>query len=54
MKPLHDMILNYQKKTRGQALVWTEKSLLAFDRFIEEVAKNHKMFLPREDCPIFL
>jgi transposase InsO family protein len=54
MKPLHDMILNYQKKTRGRALVWTEEGITAFDRIIEEVAKNHKMFFPRDDCPIFL
>jgi hypothetical protein len=52
MKPLHDMTLNYQKQTRGRALVWTEESLLASDRIIEEVAKNHKMLSPREDCPI--
>jgi hypothetical protein len=54
MKPLHDMILNYQKKTRGRALVWTEEGITAFDRIIEEIAKNHKMFFPRDDCPIFL
>jgi hypothetical protein len=51
MKPLHDMILNYQKKTRGRALVWTEEGIIAFDRIIEEIAKNHKMFFPTEDCP---
>jgi hypothetical protein len=54
MKPLHDMILNYQKKTRDRALIWTEEGLIAFDRIIKEIAKNHKMFFPREDCPIFL
>jgi hypothetical protein len=23
MKPLHDMIKNYQKKTRGKAVLWS-------------------------------
>jgi transposase InsO family protein len=54
MKPLHDMIQNYQKKTRGRTLVWSEGGLIAFDRIIAEISKNHQMFFPREDCPIFL
>ena len=54
MKPMHDMILNYQKKTRGRALVWTIESSKAFDNIIAEIVKGHKMFFPREDCPVFL
>jgi transposase InsO family protein len=54
MKPLHDMIQNYQKKTRGRLLVWNDEGALAFDKIIAEISKNHQMFFPREDCPIFL
>jgi transposase InsO family protein len=54
MKPLHDMIQNYQKKTKGRTLVWSEEGSIAFGRIIEEIEKNHRMFFPREDCPIFL
>jgi len=54
MKPLHDMILNYQKKTRGRVLVWTEDGSKAFETIIIEIVKGHTMFFPREDCPIFL
>jgi transposase InsO family protein len=54
MKPLHDMIHNYQKKTKGRLLVWNDAGALAFDKIIAEISKNHQMFFPREDCPIFL
>jgi transposase InsO family protein len=54
MKPLHEMIQNYQKKTRGRSLIWTPEGLLSFDKIISEIVKNNKMFFPREDCPIFL
>ena len=54
MKPLHNMIQNYQKKTKGRTLVWSEEGSIAFGRIIEEIEKNHRMFFPREDCPIFL
>jgi hypothetical protein len=30
MKPLHNMINNYQKKTRGKALAWSEEGSKAF------------------------
>jgi hypothetical protein len=40
------MILNYQKKTRS-ILVWTEEGLIAFDRIIEEIAKNQDVFSKR-------
>jgi hypothetical protein len=53
MKPLHDMIPTTKRKP-GSSPAWTEEGLTAFDRIIEEVAKNHKMFFPRDDCPIFL
>ena len=54
MKPLHDMIQNYEKKTKGRSLVWTEEGSEAFYKIITEIEKNHTMFFPREDCPIFL
>ena len=54
MKPLHDMIQNYEKKTRSRNLVWTEESSQAFDQIIKEIEKNNTMFFPRDDCPIFL
>ena len=54
MKPLHDMIQNYEKRTRGRALVWTEEGTEAFHRIIKEIEKNHTMYFPKDDCPIFL
>jgi hypothetical protein len=54
MKPLHDMIHNYQKKSKERLLVWTDEGALAFNRIIAEISKNHKIFFPREDCPIIL
>jgi hypothetical protein len=45
MKPSwHDPQL--PKENQGRAPAWTEEGL-TFDRIIEEVAKNHKMFFPR-------
>ena len=54
MRELHNMILGYEKKTRGKTLVWTEEGTLAFLQIIKEIEKNHTMFFPRDDCPIFL
>ena len=54
MKPLHDMISNYQKKTRAKLLVWTVEGTKAFNDIIAEISKGHTMYFPREDCPIFL
>jgi transposase InsO family protein len=54
MKPLHDMIQNYEKRTRGKALVWTQEGEDSFYEIIKEIEKNHTMFFPRDDCPIFL
>ena len=54
MKPLHDMILGYEKKTRSKSVVWTEEGSAAFYRIIAEIEKNNTMFFPRDDCPIIL
>jgi hypothetical protein len=54
MKPLHDMIQNYQKKTKGRTLVWTNEGIASFYKIIAEIEKGHTMFFPREDCPVFL
>ncbi len=54
MKPLHEMIKNYQKKTRGKAVVWSTEGSSAFLRIITEIEKVHTMYFPRADCPIFL
>ncbi len=54
MKPLHEMIKNYQKKTRGKAVVWSTEGSSAFLRIITEIEKGHTMYFPRDDCPIFL
>ena len=54
MKPLHDMIKNYQKKTRGKAVEWSPEGALAFLQIVEEIEKGHTMYFPRDDCPIFL
>jgi hypothetical protein len=40
MKPLHDMIKNYQKKTRGKAVVWSTEGSSAFLRIIAEIQKG--------------
>jgi hypothetical protein len=49
--PWHDPQL--PKENQGRARMdW--RRLNFFDRIIEEIAKNHKMFFPRDDCPIFL
>jgi hypothetical protein len=47
-------IIGYEKKTRAKTLVWTEEGTAAFYQIIKEIEKNHTMFFPREDCPIFL
>jgi hypothetical protein len=54
MRALHDMINGYEKKTRAKILVWTEEGTVAFYQIIKEIEKNHTMFFPRADCPIFL
>jgi hypothetical protein len=54
MRALHDMINDYEKRTRAKALVWTEEGSRAFYQIIKEIEKNHTMFFPRGDCPIFL
>ena len=54
MKPLHDMISNYQKKIRARLLVWTEEGIKGFNDIIAEISKGHTIYFPREDCPIFL
>jgi hypothetical protein len=54
MKALHDMIQNYQLKTRGRSLVWAEEGLKGSNKIIAEISKNHQTFFPRQDCPIFL
>jgi transposase InsO family protein len=54
LKPLHDMIQNYQKKTRGRILLWSKEGEESFHKIIKEIEKGHTMFFPREDCPIFL
>ena len=54
MKPLHDMIQNYQKKTKGRTLVWTDEGIASFYKIIAEIEKGHTMFFPRDDCPVFL
>jgi transposase InsO family protein len=54
MKPLHDMIKNYQKKTRGKAVIWSTEGSSAFLQIIAEIEKGHTMYFPRDDCPIFL
>jgi hypothetical protein len=55
MRAIHDMIICYEKKTRAKTLVWTEEGIAAaFYQIIKEIEKNHTMFSPREDCPIFL
>jgi hypothetical protein len=43
MKTAHDMILNYQKKTRVEPH-GLKKALQAFDRIIEEEVKNQDVF----------
>ena len=54
MKPLHDMIKNYQKKTRAKAVEWSAEGAIAFLQIVAEIEKGHTMFFPRDDCPIFL
>jgi hypothetical protein len=54
MKYLHDMIKGYEKRTRAKALVWAEEGEIAFYQIIKEIEKNHTMFFPRADYPIFL
>ena len=54
MKPLHDMIQNYEKRTRSKTLVWNPESTEAFYKIIKEIEKNNIMYFPRDDCPIFL
>jgi transposase InsO family protein len=54
MKPLHDMIQNYQKKTKGRTLEWSKEGEEAFHKIIKEIEKGHTMFFPRTDCPIIL
>jgi hypothetical protein len=54
MRALHDIINGYEKKTRAKTLVWTEEGIIAFYQIIKEIEKNHTMFYPRVDCPIFL
>jgi hypothetical protein len=54
MKALHDMIGNYQKKTRGKALIWSEEGKKSFYQIIAEIEKGNTMYLNREECPIFL
>ena len=54
MKPLHDMILHYEKKTRSKQVIWTEDGSAAFYKIIAEIEKNNTMFFPRDDCPIIL
>jgi hypothetical protein len=53
MKPLHDMIKNYQKKTRGKAVLWSTEGSSAFLRIIAEIEKGHTMYFPRDDCLYF-
>jgi hypothetical protein len=54
MKALHEMITGYEKRTRANALVWTKEGSKAFYQIIKEIEKNHTIFFPRMDCPIFL
>jgi hypothetical protein len=54
MKPLHDMIQNYQKKTKERSLILSEEGEAAFHDIIREIEKQHTMFLPRDDCSIIL
>jgi transposase InsO family protein len=54
MKPLHDMIQNYQKKTKGKSLIWSVEGEESFHKIIKEIEKGHTMFFPRVDCPIIL
>ena len=54
MKPLHNMIQNYQKKTKGRTLIWSKEGEEAFHQIIKEIEKGHTMFFPREDCSIIL
>ena len=54
LKPLHDMISNYQKKTRAKLLLWTVEGTKVFNDIIAEISKGHTMYFPREDCPIFV
>ena len=54
MKPLHDMIQNYKKRTRSKTLVWNPESTEAFYKIVKEIEKNNIMYFPRDDCPIFL
>jgi hypothetical protein len=54
MKALHEIIRNYQKKTRGKALIWSEEGKKSFYQIIAEIEKRNTMYFPREDCPIFL
>jgi uncharacterized protein YbaR (Trm112 family) len=53
MKPLHDMIQNYKKRTRGPLLVWSEERSKAFHQMII-IEKNNTMYFSRDDCPIYL
>jgi hypothetical protein len=41
MKPLHDMIKNYQKKTRESRTIWSTEE--AFLRIIAEIEKGHNV-----------
>jgi hypothetical protein len=43
MKPLHDMIQNYQMKTIGPLLDRTKEGLTAFDNIIAEIFKNRQI-----------
>jgi hypothetical protein len=54
MEALHDMIRNYQKKTRSKALIWSEEGKKSFYQIIAEIEKGNTMYFPREDCPVFL
>jgi hypothetical protein len=40
------------KENKGRAPYGLKKAH-KLDRIIEEIAKNHKMYFSREDCPIF-
>jgi transposase InsO family protein len=54
MKPLHDMLENYSKKTRTRLLIWTPEANLSWDLILIEIGKNHTMYFPDANSPIFL
>ena len=44
MHPLHQMIQDYQKKTKSRLLVWNEEGTAAFHKIIAEISKRHTTF----------